>query len=189
MTYDEALRFMGLEQDATPEDVKVAYREMAQILHPDRFAENQKLQDRATEQFKQLNEARDVLLSGRGRGSRSGGSSSATSSGGASGATYSSREAQLNARINGIQAARVSLVALRDNEEDNRRNGLIMVAVGIVGALLGRRLVWIAGIATALVVWGVVKVANSMVTMKSLDAKLDDLAAQKKECVEALDSL
>ena len=36
----EALRALGLDSDATPEDIKVAYRETAQILHPDRFAAN-----------------------------------------------------------------------------------------------------------------------------------------------------
>ena len=69
----EALRALGLDSDATPEDIKVAYRETAQILHPDRFAANKKLQDRATEQFKRLQEAYDFLQKDTGRtGRRSG---------------------------------------------------------------------------------------------------------------------
>ena len=52
MNRTEALRILGLDDDATPEDVKTAYKETVQILHPDRFASNKKLQDRATEQFK-----------------------------------------------------------------------------------------------------------------------------------------
>ena len=36
----EALRALGLDEDATDEDIKTAYRETAQILHPDRFATN-----------------------------------------------------------------------------------------------------------------------------------------------------
>ena len=39
----EALRALGLDEDATDEDIKTAYRETAQILHPDRFATNKKL--------------------------------------------------------------------------------------------------------------------------------------------------
>ena len=30
----EALRTLGLDEDATDEDIKTAYRETAQILHP-----------------------------------------------------------------------------------------------------------------------------------------------------------
>ena len=70
----EALRALGLDEDATDEDIKTAYRETAQILHPDRFATNKKLQDRATEQFKNLQEAYDFLTSSKGR-RKAGGSS------------------------------------------------------------------------------------------------------------------
>lgn len=66
----KALRALGLDSDATPEDIKIAYRETAQILHPDRFAGNKKLQDRATEQFKRLQEAYDVLQKDAGRTTR-----------------------------------------------------------------------------------------------------------------------
>ena len=45
MNRTEALRILGLDDDATPEDVKTAYKETVQILHPDRFATNKKLQD------------------------------------------------------------------------------------------------------------------------------------------------
>ena len=57
MNRNEALRLLGLSADAASEEVKAAYRETAQILHPDRFASNKKLQERATEQFKNLQEA------------------------------------------------------------------------------------------------------------------------------------
>ena len=57
MNRTEALRILGLDNDATADDIKAAYKETAQILHPDRFAGNKKLQDRATEQFKNLQEA------------------------------------------------------------------------------------------------------------------------------------
>ena len=70
MNRNEALRLLGLSADATSEEVKAAYRETAQILHPDRFASNKKLQERATEQFKNLQEAYEVLTSGKGASAR-----------------------------------------------------------------------------------------------------------------------
>lgn len=53
----EALNILGLDDDATAQDIRTAYKECAQILHPDRFAGNKKLQERATEQFKRLQDA------------------------------------------------------------------------------------------------------------------------------------
>ena len=55
MTYDEALRLLGLDEDATEADIKLAYKEMAQILHPDKYADNKRLSERANEQFKSVN--------------------------------------------------------------------------------------------------------------------------------------
>lgn len=80
MNHDEALRTLGLEEGATEADIKVAYKEMAQILHPDKFKGNKRLEERATEQFKRVNRARDLLLSNETssrRAARSGGGGTA----------------------------------------------------------------------------------------------------------------
>ena len=131
MNRTEALHILGLEDDATADDIKIAYRETVQILHPDKFAGNEKLQNRATEQFKRLQEAYDLLTSGSGggrsaragRSSRSGASSGpATSSGAARAWTEVEdgveveylTEAEIKARLAGIAAARAQLVAQRD---------------------------------------------------------------------------
>ena len=45
MNRTEALHILGLEDDATADDIKIAYRETVQILHPDKFAGNEKLQN------------------------------------------------------------------------------------------------------------------------------------------------
>ena len=63
----EALRMLGLDEEATSEEIKVAYKETVQILHPDRFNSNKNLQERATEQFKNLQEAYEYLSHGKGR--------------------------------------------------------------------------------------------------------------------------
>jgi hypothetical protein len=184
MTYDEALRFLGLTEDATEEDIKTAYHEMAQILHPDRFNANEKLRDRATEQFKHLNDARDTLLAGA-RGSRgTRGSRSSRTSG-----SYGTRAAQLDARIAGIQAAREGLVAFRDAEEDSRRNGGIMFIAGLLVGFALRRVVVLAGLGATLAVWGIVKVVSASMSIRSIDEKLAELEREKKACIKEREKL
>ena len=126
MNRTEALHILGLEDDATADDIKIAYRETVQILHPDKFAGNEKLQNRATEQFKRLQEAYDLLSSGAGggrsgRGARSGSSSGASSSSGAARAWTEVEdgveveyltEDEIKARLAGIAAARARGVHL-----------------------------------------------------------------------------
>ena len=57
-----AYEVLGLPDGASLDEVQAAYRELAQILHPDRYASNGHLRDRAQEQFKRVNVARDVLV-------------------------------------------------------------------------------------------------------------------------------
>ena len=187
MTWSEALDFMGLEEGASDAEVKAAYREMSQILHPDRFNGNERLSKRATEQFKRLNEARDILLGGKGSGSRG-----ASDPGNVSDARRAGRPSKamlLQARLAGIQAARTAFVAQRDVEVDSRRNGLIMVAAGAIGLIAAGRIYAIKGIAAALAIWGIVKVVNARMTMKVLDDKLAELEAEKKSCESQLEEL
>ena len=40
MNRTEALHILGLDDGATADDIKIAYRETVQILHPDKFAGN-----------------------------------------------------------------------------------------------------------------------------------------------------
>ena len=223
----EALRALGLDSDATPEDIKVAYRETAQILHPDRFAANKKLQDRATEQFKRLQEAYDFLQRDAGRtGRRPGGanagarrrgaadagwSGAGTQGAGAStgaGASGTARahvevdedgneveyvtDAELRARLAGIAAARVQMVAQRDALLDERRNGAVMAAIGAVLALLTARrpfgiLGVIAAAASAATVWGIVQVVSSQRNLTTLNEHLDELTRQRREYEALLD--
>ncbi len=64
MTRDEALNVLGLQPGATREEVNVVYRELAQMLHPDKFGGNKRLRERAEQQMRRINEARDTLLKG-----------------------------------------------------------------------------------------------------------------------------
>ena len=197
MNRTEALHILGLEDDATADDIKIAYRETVQILHPDKFAGNEKLQSRATEQFKRLQEAYDLLSSGAsgGRGARSGSSSGASSSSGAARAWTEVEdgveveyltEAEIKARLAGIAAARAQLVAQRDTVSDERRNGLAMAAIGAVATLLTIRrpfgiLGTIAAVAGTATVWGIIQFLGAQRNLNTLNEHLAKLTEERKE--------
>lgn len=207
MNRTEALHILGLEDNATADDIKIAYRETVQILHPDKFAGNEKLQSRATEQFKRLQEAYDLLSTAssgdrasRGaRASRAGRSSGAYSSGSArSGAARSwtevedgveveyLTEAEIKARLAGIAAARAQLVAQRDTVSDERRNGLTMAAIGAVATLFTIRrpfgiLGMIAAVAGTATVWGIIQFLGAQRNLNTLNEHLAKLTEERKE--------
>lgn len=185
----EALRILGLDEDATIDDIKTAYKETAQILHPDRFATNKKLQERATEQFKNLQEAYEYLTSGKGsKATRAASSSNSQRSGGYSAAS------QLEARLAGIAAARTQLVAQRDVVLDERRNGMLMAGIGAIVALfMGRRPFGlfgiVAAIASAATVWGIVSIVSAQRTLSNLDTHIQELNAEQRRISDELDDL
>lgn len=168
MNRTEALRMLGLDEGATDEDIKTAYREMAQILHPDRFASNKKLQDRATEQFKNLQQAYDYLTrhGGAGKSSRT---------------RAHSHTSSVEAKLAGVQAARTELTRQKDLVLDERRNGVIMLVAGGLVAFVLRRLVPVASIASAVAVWGVVQVISSQKTVDTIDEHLARLKKEQSE--------
>ena len=196
MNRKEALRILGLDDDATANDIKAAYKETAQILHPDRFASNKKLQDRATEQFKNLQEAYEYLTSGKGargtsaRSSRTGASSDG---GGSSARAVYPEEAELEARLAGIAAAKTQLVAQRDVVYDERRNGAVMAGIGAVVALLCSRKLGILGVLAAAgvtaAIWGIVQVVNAQRTIALLDDHIKELVAEQKRLAQQLEDL
>lgn len=169
----EALNILGLDDDATAQDIKTAYKECVQILHPDRFAGNKKLQERATEQFKRLQDAYDFLRSGRGaKASRSAESARPRS------VSY------VEAQLAGLAAARTQLVAQRDAACDERRNAAIMIAAGAIGAVVGRRIIWIAGIAGTLVIWGIVSMISACQNISTINDHLKEIDMQKRQLEE-----
>jgi hypothetical protein len=57
----QAYRMLGLAPGATPEEVKTAYRDLAQVWHPDRFPDNERLRQKAARNQQLINEAYAVL--------------------------------------------------------------------------------------------------------------------------------
>ena len=56
-----AYRVLGLAPGATPGEVKVAYRDLAQVWHPDRFRDNPRLLEKAARNLQRINDAYTVL--------------------------------------------------------------------------------------------------------------------------------
>jgi curved DNA-binding protein CbpA len=218
MDYQEALGVLGLSEGASEAEVKTAYREMAQILHPDKYIENRKLAERAEEQFKRLNKARDVLLSSRGRrgakgggakgvgakggGARGGGargSGSGARGGGSSdgGSSDYGNEAQtdrvnvLKARLAGIAAARIQLTTQLDNDLDSRRIAITLLVGGFIGLFLGERFGMriIDALGGTAMIWGAIQAFSYQPRIRAIQAHLDDLAKQRKKYEAELSEL
>ena len=176
----EALRLLGLDDDATLDEIKTAYKETAQILHPDKFAGNRKLQKRAEEQFKNLQEAYDVLSRG---GSGSKARSSAQSS-------SRSRVVELESKLRGIAAARVQLQQQRDSFIDRRRTGLMLLIGGAVAALFARwRIPWLAGLGGAVAFWGGFDAFTAHRSVGDLTKQINNLNNEKKQILAELEEL
>ena len=60
-TVSAAFATLGLPIDATSQQVKEAFRDLAQVWHPDRFTHNPRLTGQAEVKMKELNEAYSVL--------------------------------------------------------------------------------------------------------------------------------
>ncbi len=63
MTRDikRAYRILGLPPGASSDEVKGAYRDLAQVWHPDRFGHSDRLQQKAQRNLTRINEAFQVL--------------------------------------------------------------------------------------------------------------------------------
>lgn len=171
-----------------------------QILHPDKFAGNEKLQNRATEQFKRLQEAYDLLSSGAGggrggRGARSGSSSGASSSSGAARAWTEVEdgveveyltEAEIKARLAGhrrrprpaggparhrLRRAPATAWPWRPLARWPRCSP--SGAFGILGMIAA-----VAGTAT---VWGIIQFLGAQCNLNTLNEHLAKLTEERKE--------
>jgi hypothetical protein len=66
--YDErerCLELLGMKPGASVQEIKAAYRDLAKVWHPDRFAHDPRLQQKAQDKLKEINEAYEALISGR----------------------------------------------------------------------------------------------------------------------------
>ena len=71
---NDPYKILGINQGATDDEVKAAYRALAKKYHPDNFKPDDPLAHLAIEKMQQLNEAYDEIMNRRAAGGRSGGS-------------------------------------------------------------------------------------------------------------------
>ena len=57
-------KVLGVSPNATDDEIKTAYRELAKKYHPDNYAESP-LADLASEKMKEINEAYDTIMNDR----------------------------------------------------------------------------------------------------------------------------
>lgn len=60
---NQCYQILGLQPGASLEQVKQTYRDLAMVWHPDRFPNNSRLQEKAQEELKKINEAYEALIS------------------------------------------------------------------------------------------------------------------------------
>lgn len=155
MTRDEALRVLGLPGGASCDDITTAYRELAQMLHPDKYGNNKRLRDRAERQMASINEARDTLL----KNIRSAGPVKTPPS------PNDRLRAAAAARAQAAETARLTVVANIRTLGETRRRAMAFLVIGLVGVLIASRIrgsLRIVGfpICSTLVVWGIVDIVN-----------------------------
>ena len=73
-----ALHVLGLERDATSEEIRETYLTLVKVWHPDRFQEDERLRRRAGDKLAAINSAYQHLLKNQTRDSRPPGSSTAS---------------------------------------------------------------------------------------------------------------
>ena len=90
VTMNDPYKTLGVSPDATDEEIKKAYRDLARKYHPDNYT-NSPLADLAQEKMKEINEAYDQIQKQRNSGGGAYGGSysyTGTGSGSASGGEY-----------------------------------------------------------------------------------------------------
>jgi len=62
---NKAFELLGVKPGVSMRELKAAHRDLAKVWHPDRFQHDPRLQEKAQEKLKEINEAYDLLSSGK----------------------------------------------------------------------------------------------------------------------------
>ncbi|HEY2806555.1 MAG TPA: J domain-containing protein [Gemmatimonadales bacterium] len=61
MDHLRALRILGIPPGSSADDIKMAWRDLAKVWHPDRFAHDERLQAKAGDNLSRINQAYEAL--------------------------------------------------------------------------------------------------------------------------------
>lgn len=61
----KAYELLGVKPGVSSGELKAAHRDLAKVWHPDRFVHDPRLQEKAQEKLKEINEAYELLISGK----------------------------------------------------------------------------------------------------------------------------
>ena len=62
---NKCYELLGVKPGVSVAELKAAYRDMAKVWHPDRFGHDERLQKKAQEKLKEINDAYEQLISGK----------------------------------------------------------------------------------------------------------------------------
>ena len=119
--YQDPYEVLGVSPDASDEEIKKAYRELAKKYHPDNYVNNP-LSDLAAEKMKEINEAYDLITNERKNGYGGSYSSSSTSGSYSSGSSGSSGSSFTNVRQCILNGNYLQAEALLDSAPIQARN-------------------------------------------------------------------
>jgi len=63
MDIEKCFKILEVDRNASPDEIKQAYKDTVNVWHPDRFSSNSRLQQKAEEKLKEVNRAYETLQS------------------------------------------------------------------------------------------------------------------------------
>ncbi len=191
MTRDEAAAVLGVDVGSSAAEVRAAYRELAQMLHPDKYGDNKRLRARAEQQMRAVNEARDVLL---GKGAATGSARVRTRA--AAAAEPEDIAFEATARARAAEVARLAVAAQLRTLVERRHGVATLLGISLLAALVCSRLRGTVGalgfsVSSMLLVWSAVDTVSlgnqiGVLRRRSLELtrtrdRANDIARQARE--------
>lgn len=191
MTRDEAAVVLGVEAGSSAAEVRAAYRELAQMLHPDKYGDNKRLRARAEQQMRAVNEARDVLL---GKAAAAGASRARARAAAPTEPEDIAFEATARARA--AEVARLAVAAQLRTLVERRHGVVTLLGISLLAALVCSRLRGTVGalgfsVSSMLLVWSAVDTVSlgnqiGVLRRRSLELtrtrdRANDIARQARE--------
>ena len=105
---NDPYKILGVPEDASDEEIKKAYRELARKYHPDNYHDNP-LEDLAQEKMKEINAAYEQITKERASGRRTGGAGGAYGGGSYGYGGYQSYGGYGSSQSSVLQQARIAI--------------------------------------------------------------------------------